>query len=236
VSLNAATIEILIAKGLSASDILDVARASEVKADRTNAERQARHRAKKSNAVTVTPVTETDPPNEYISNPPIKPCDPSGSQPPFAEIVVSKWNEGPAKRGARKAQRLDVSRKRFLTDRVKEFGQDGVLAAIRGIGLSDWHCGIGANGWKASLGWMLEKSKRTADAIERAEDAGDKADQSTTGQFDTPEARAAFLAKLEDKPWSQPPDKPPDRPAAYSASPPRTIGQITRHITQDQAA
>lgn len=40
-SLNAATIAVLIAKGLTAEDLLEVARATEVKADPTNAERQA---------------------------------------------------------------------------------------------------------------------------------------------------------------------------------------------------
>jgi hypothetical protein len=65
VSLNAATIEVLIAKGLSAADLLEVAMATEVKADRTNAERQARHRARKSNAVTVTGAA----PKESKSNP-----------------------------------------------------------------------------------------------------------------------------------------------------------------------
>lgn len=70
-SLNAATIEILIAKGLSASDLLEVARATEAKADRTNAARQARHRARKSNAVTVT----DDPPNDIYT------LTPSSSEP-----------------------------------------------------------------------------------------------------------------------------------------------------------
>lgn len=74
-SLNAATIEILIAKGLSASDLLEVARATEVKADRTNAERQARHRARrKNNAVTV-----TDAPLNEVSSKPSDPTEPKGS-------------------------------------------------------------------------------------------------------------------------------------------------------------
>lgn len=61
-SLSAAVIEALVSKGLSAQDILDVAKASEVKTDRTAAERQARHRAKgkKRNAVT----SRRDPPIE----------------------------------------------------------------------------------------------------------------------------------------------------------------------------
>jgi 5-methylcytosine-specific restriction endonuclease McrA len=47
-SLNAATIETLIAKGLSATDLLDVARAMEKRSDNTNAERQARYRERRA--------------------------------------------------------------------------------------------------------------------------------------------------------------------------------------------
>ena len=68
--MNAATIKLLIAKGMTAEDIAEIAEALEAragKADRTNAERQARYRERKRNAVTVTPVT---PPNDIYSNPP----------------------------------------------------------------------------------------------------------------------------------------------------------------------
>jgi 5-methylcytosine-specific restriction endonuclease McrA len=46
-SLNAATIAVLLAKGLSGVDILDVARAMEVTTDSTSAERQARYRERR---------------------------------------------------------------------------------------------------------------------------------------------------------------------------------------------
>jgi hypothetical protein len=105
-SLNAATIEILLAKGLSGADILEVARATEVKADRTNAERQARHRARrKSNTVTVTGA----PPNEVSSNPrdPSEPKGSSGSRrQPFApptgvpEPIWSDFLASPKRRKA----------------------------------------------------------------------------------------------------------------------------------------
>lgn len=48
--LNAATIEILIAKGLNAEDLLEVARATESTADTTGAERQRRYRERKKAA------------------------------------------------------------------------------------------------------------------------------------------------------------------------------------------
>lgn len=67
-SLNAAMIQVLVEKGLSAQDILDIAKASEVKLDRTAADRQARYRAKKKaprNAVT----SRRDPPIEENHTP-----------------------------------------------------------------------------------------------------------------------------------------------------------------------
>jgi hypothetical protein len=89
-SLNAATIEVLIAKGLSAADLLEVARATEVKADPTNAARQARHRAKrKSNAVTVTDA----PPYEDTSIPRSPPVEPSGSTAPKGRERGAKISE-----------------------------------------------------------------------------------------------------------------------------------------------
>lgn len=68
-SLNAAMIQALVEKGLSAQDILDIAKASEVKLDRTAADRQARYRERKKgkrNAVT----SRRDPPIEKDHTPP----------------------------------------------------------------------------------------------------------------------------------------------------------------------
>lgn len=56
--INAATLRLLAAKGLSMEDIIEVAESLEKKADPTNAQRQARYRAKrKNNTVTVTGVS-----------------------------------------------------------------------------------------------------------------------------------------------------------------------------------
>lgn len=64
--MNASTMRLLAAKGLSIEDIIEVAESLEKKADPTNAERQARYRAKrKRNTVTVTGVS----PNDIYSNP-----------------------------------------------------------------------------------------------------------------------------------------------------------------------
>lgn len=63
-SLNAAMIQAMVDKGLSAQDIADIAKAGEAKVDRTAAERQARHRAKR-NAVT----SRGDPPIDRTHTP-----------------------------------------------------------------------------------------------------------------------------------------------------------------------
>jgi hypothetical protein len=74
--LNAATIQILIQKGLSATDLLDVARAMEAGQPKTaGAVRQARYRDRQKDAETVTSDVTRDvtndrvSPNDNISNP-----------------------------------------------------------------------------------------------------------------------------------------------------------------------
>lgn len=78
--MNIETMRLLVAKGLSADDLLEVAEAMAIKTDRTAAERQARHRAKVkverdsvTRDVTRDEVTDTPlslPPKEINSNPP----------------------------------------------------------------------------------------------------------------------------------------------------------------------
>lgn len=168
-SLNAATIEILLAKGLTGQDILEVARATEVKADRTNAERQARHRRKR-NAVTV---TET-PPNEYISNPPVS-SEPEGSTetppapkklngegpPPITpEQVVEAWNVMADGAGVPKA-RLTDERRRKLRTFVRRHTIDDITEAIWAVPRSSFLCGENDRGWKAGIDFILQPSSFT---------------------------------------------------------------------------
>jgi hypothetical protein len=159
------------------------------------------------------------PPNEYILTPRENPCEAKASQPPFAERVVSAWNAGPAARGARRAQKLDAARRKHLAARVKEHGEEAVFAAIRGIAASDWHCGIGSNGWRANLGWVLENPKRFLEAMERADDAPSDAKPAMTDAD-----RAAYLAKLNSAPHLRGVNTPGAPPG------PRSIGQLAAGI------
>lgn len=73
-SLTTAALEVLVAKGMSAQDILDIARALDVKSDPTAAERKRRQRQKEAEEMSQRDVTRDTPlslpPNEKISNPP----------------------------------------------------------------------------------------------------------------------------------------------------------------------
>ena len=163
--MNAATLRILIAKGLSPEDLIAVAEAMEVKRDPTNAERQARFRAKKRprNTVTVTPF----PPIEEDHTPVSPSLDKSNDCPPFAEKVVSDWNAGAGTRGLATARKLDPSRAAKLRLRVKEQGEDGVLEAIKRIQASDFHCGLKAGSdWKVNLGWLLKSAENMGKALD----------------------------------------------------------------------
>ena len=149
VSLNAATIEILIAKGLSAADILDVARATEVKADPTNAARQARHRARKRNGVTVTPqvpledtstLPGTDLPDDAIASPPPSPRQPVSEAMDF-------WNENAAAAGWRTMTARSAARQKATASRLREHGLDGWKTAIARARASPFLGGADPPGW-----------------------------------------------------------------------------------------
>lgn len=65
-SFNAAALQLMLDKGLTLADVVEIAAANERRSDTTNAERQARHREKKRNALH----NGVTPPNDNISNPP----------------------------------------------------------------------------------------------------------------------------------------------------------------------
>jgi len=158
VSLNAAAIEILLAKGLTGEDLLEVARALEKRRDGTNAERQARHRQRrKSNAVTVTPVT---PPNDNeISNPPELPQDGSDEPSPPClepEHVVEAWNATADRLGLPAVRKLTPERRRKLKTRIRQNTIDEFTEAISAIERSRFLRGDNDRGWRPNLDWMLE--------------------------------------------------------------------------------
>lgn len=161
-SLNAATIEALIAKGLDAQDILDVARATEVKSDPTNAARQARHRAKKRNAVTV---TVNGSPHEEISIPPSEtPVVSDETTPPVQilkpEHVLEAFNVMADRTGLPKAKLTDERRKKLRTF-VRRHPIDDITEAISAIERSSFCRGENDRGWRADFDFLLQPKSFT---------------------------------------------------------------------------
>lgn len=132
-SLNAATIEILLAKGLSGEDLLEVARATEVRADPTNAQRQARHREKKKaerNGVTVTRRDAIKPPLDEIENliPPCEePIEPSGSKPfaPPNGVTPAQWADFLTVRRTKRAGKMTTTGYGRLCSKLDKLAEDG---------------------------------------------------------------------------------------------------------------
>jgi len=105
VSFNVAMLKQMQAEGLDLDACIRVLEAGEKKRDKTNAKRQARHRARKaSNAVTVTPVT---PPNENDNLTPTRDITPkpSGLVPkPKKHRLPADWEPKPFTPGTLAAQ------------------------------------------------------------------------------------------------------------------------------------
>jgi hypothetical protein len=170
VSLNADTIAVLIAKGMGAVDILDVARAMERRADTTGAARQARHRAKKkaSNGVTVTRdgfpndidiLTPSVPPviSDEITAPSENPDDPPEVKP---EHVLEAYNAVAERIGLPKA-RMTPERRKKLCGFVKRHPADDITEAIHAIECSPFLRGENDRGWKADFDFLLQPKSFT---------------------------------------------------------------------------
>lgn len=163
-ALNSAMLEQMKAEGLDLDACIRILKAGEKKADPTNAERQARYRAKrKDNAVTVTPSA----PNDIILNP----CEPIGSNEPIPpdaenpvllpEHVVEVWNELAARRGLKAVARLSPERRRTLKTRIGQNTIQDFTEAIAAIDRSPFLCGQNDRGWKAYFDWMLKPANFT---------------------------------------------------------------------------
>lgn len=133
--MNAAAIETLIAKGLSAEDILDVAKALERKKDNTAAERQKRYRdkrkAKKSNARNsngvTPPIDNNHTPSDISSN------DESHSPASDPQAVLDVW------RGMAKPlelacwEKLTPKRRKAVKARISDHGFEAIVQAIEHV-------------------------------------------------------------------------------------------------------
>lgn len=124
-SLNAATIEFLLAKGLSGEDLLEVARRSEARKDATAAERMARHRARNATRNATRNVTRNAPPYEDTSTPSVDVTEASASststvsrepfpRPEWADPQV--WKDFLANRKRKRMTNSVTAYRQFLGD------------------------------------------------------------------------------------------------------------------------
>lgn len=217
--------------------IAEIEAAQGVKADAVAEKRRAydreRKRNKKANSTGIPPEStetaesaETAPPNDIYSNPPVNPIGAKAPTSPFSETVRKAWNDGPGSNGATKANALTPSRRKHLSSRVKEVGEDGVLRAIAAIGRSKFHCG---EGFTADLGWFLGNSERVAKWLEKAGTA------STADAKPRVTDHAAYLASLENKPWLNATPRA-EQPRNGNTGPPRPIGALVPGITSNAQA
>lgn len=129
--MNAAAIRILIAKGLSAEDIADVAEALERKKDNTAAERQARYRARNkapasrrnSNGVTP-PIDNNHTPREISSS------DESLSPASDVERVVDRWRVVAKPLNLPCWEKITPKRRKAVRCRLADHGFEAIVQAI----------------------------------------------------------------------------------------------------------
>lgn len=86
-------------------------------------------------------------PIQSESNPNTNPKDKSGA----FERIVSAWNSLPLG----KASTISPARKKSMSARINEVGEDGVLCAIEKVRGSDFLNGKNDRGWKCTFDWFL---------------------------------------------------------------------------------
>jgi hypothetical protein len=125
-SLNAATIEFLLSKGLSGEDLLEVARRSERRIDPTATERKRRQRAKSRRDVT------RDPPNDIDILTPHEASEANASSPqPRAwalpvGVALQVWDDLLTNRKRKRLPNTETAWKAFNDDLVRVAAQTGI--------------------------------------------------------------------------------------------------------------
>ncbi len=168
-SLNAATIEILLSKGLSGDDLLEVARAMEKRTDPTAAERQRRCRASRVTSRRDFPLDKEIPPTPPKEiNPPISPITSDEVIPPVSEKQVLKpehlaeaYNAMASRTGLPKALKLDGERLRKAKALVRKSSVDDLTEAIAAIERNPWMHGSNDRGWRADFDFLLQPKSFT---------------------------------------------------------------------------
>lgn len=173
-SFNAASLQLMLEKGLTLKDVVEIAAAMGSRSK--GAERQSRYRKRKAAGdVTNGDVTGdvTPPLNESISKPPVS-SEPEGStETPTTpksngkaapavspEQVVEAWNTMADSAGVPKAK-LTPERRRKLATFVRRHTTDDITEAIWAVPRSPFLCGENDRGWKAGIDFILQPSSFT---------------------------------------------------------------------------
>jgi len=171
VSLNAAALRLLAAKGLTLEDAAELAEAMEP-ARSSAAVRQANYRERKKAKRNGRDVTRdvTPPLNDNILIPPAPPLhdrsDHSGEDgaeaPPtlLPEHVLEVWNDMAGRQGLPKAK-MTPERRRKLVARIRQHSIDDFTEAISAVERSPFLRGENDRGWRADFDFLLQPSRFT---------------------------------------------------------------------------
>lgn len=163
--MNADALAYLASKGLGLDEIIEFARIAERKKDTTNAERQARHRAKKRGEVTrysngVTPPIERN----HTPQPDISPDGESQSEPARDECreVSQIWNGMAATAGLPVCSKMSGKRLRACQARLRSDGFEAIRQAIEHVPKSAFLRGDTGNWRGATIDFILKPDSVTS--------------------------------------------------------------------------
>lgn len=164
-NLSAAALRLMAEKGLTLEDVAEIVAANESR-DPTNAERQARHRAKKkaeSNGVTVTPVTGFPNDRDILTLPDSPSVISSEITPPIElteDQVLEAWNVMAGEAGLPKAK-MTPERRKKLKPFIRRHSVDDITEAIWAIPRSPFLRGENDRGWRPNFDFLLQPSSFT---------------------------------------------------------------------------
>jgi hypothetical protein len=160
-SFNAAALQMMLDKGLSLSDVVEIATANEQRSDPTAAERKRRQRAKEKaeRDMSHRDVTRDTVSLKEDQNPSgtVLPDEADASSPvrqPLGE-ARDHWNEVAAATGWPQVRALSPNRQKLLSARLREHGLDGWKAAVARARASPYLAGPDPPSW-FTFPWIIK--------------------------------------------------------------------------------
>jgi len=165
-SFNASALKLMLDKGLSLADVVEIASANERRADPTAAERKRRQRERDKSRRDVTRDKGSNDKDILTSKTSPVVSDETTTAPEeiilLPEHVVEAWNDLAADfRTLKPVKRLTAERRKKLNTRIAENCVDDFTEAIAAIRRSSFLRGDSDRGWRATFDWMLEPKNFT---------------------------------------------------------------------------